>query len=93
MIQVNDLDVSLARQCDLLGFSRSSYYYKPKGECLENLLLMKAIDELYTKHPFYGARRIAVNLPDMFQPINVKKVRRLMKLMGIERDRPCGHLS
>lgn len=93
MIQVNDLDVSLARQCDLLGFSRSSYYYKPKGECLENLLLMKAIDELYTKHPFYGARRIAVNLPDIFQPINVKKVRRLMKLMGIEAIYPKANLS
>ena len=60
---------------------------------MENLLLMKAIDELYTKYPFYGARRIAVNLPNIFQPINVKKVRRLMKLMGIEAIYPKANLS
>jgi putative transposase len=54
---------------------------------------MKAIDKLYTKYPFYGGRRIAVNLPDEFQPINLKKVRRLMNLMNIEAIYPKQNLS
>jgi putative transposase len=54
---------------------------------------MKAIDKLYTKCPFYGGRRIAVNLPDEFQPINLKKVRRLMNLMNIEAIYPKPNLS
>jgi putative transposase len=73
--------------------SRSSYYYQPCGESAENVVLMKAIDKLYTKYPFYGGRRIAVNLPDEFQPINLKKVRRLMNLINIERGCPCSDLS
>jgi HTH-like domain len=54
---------------------------------------MKAIEKLYTKYPFYGGRRIAVNLPDEFQPINLKKVRRLMNLMNIEAIYPKQNLS
>lgn len=84
MIEANHSDLSIGRQCDLLGLSRSSYYYQPCRESVANLVLMKEIDVLYTKHPFYGPRRIAINLPNKYQPINVKKVRRLMKLMGIE---------
>lgn len=64
--------------------SRSSFYYRPCGESEENLLLMKKIDRLHTLYPFYGARRIAVNLPQEHQPVNLKKVRRLMSLMRIE---------
>ena len=73
--------------------SRSSYYYQPCGESPGNIALMKAIDKLYTKYPFYGGRRIAVNLPDEFQPINLKKVRRLMNLMNIEAVYPKPNLS
>lgn len=93
MIEANHSDLSISRQCDLLGLSRSSYYYQPCGESVANLVLMKAIDVLYTKHPFYGPRRIAINLPNIYQPINVKKVRRLMKLMGIEAIYPKPDLS
>ena len=85
--------MSIEHQCNLLGLSRSSYYYQPCGESAENIVLMKAIDKLYTKYPFYGGRRIAVNLPDEFQPINLKKVRRLMNLMNIEAIYPKPNLS
>ena len=85
--------MSIEQQCNLLGLSRSSYYYQPCGESAENIVLMKAIDKLYTKYPFYGGRRIAVNLPDEFQPINLKKVRRLMNLMNIEAIYPKPNLS
>ena len=85
--------MSIEKQCELLGLSRSSYYYEPRDESAENLALMRAIDKLYTKCPFYGARRLSVNLPTEFQPINVKKMRRLMKLMGIEAIYPKPNLS
>jgi putative transposase len=64
--------------------SRSSFYYQPCGESEKNLFLMKEIDRLHTQYPFYGARRICVNLPEEHQPVNLKKVRRLMDLMQIQ---------
>ena len=49
---------SLSRQCRLLDLSRSSLYYRPKGESEETLALMRRIDELFLKYPFYGSRQI-----------------------------------
>ena len=54
---------------------------------------MRAIDKLYTQYPFYGARRLVVNLPTEHEPVNIKKVRRLMKSMGIEAIYPKPNLS
>ncbi len=50
--------IPIHRQCQLLGLSRSGYYYKPKGESAYNLQLMRLIDAEYTEHPFYGARKL-----------------------------------
>ena len=50
-------ELSLARQCALLGASRSSQYYAPSGESAENLALMRRMDELHLAHPFYGSRQ------------------------------------
>ena len=47
--------LSLGRRCRLLSISRSSFYYAPKGESPENLALMRRIDGLFLKHPFYGS--------------------------------------
>jgi putative transposase len=54
---------------------------------------MKEIYKLYMKYPFYGSRRLAINLPNEFQPVNVKRVGRLMKLMNIEAIYPKPNLS
>ena len=54
--------LSLSRQCRLLSLGRSSLYYEPKGESAETLLLMRRIDKLFLKYPFYGARRMALHL-------------------------------
>ena len=67
-----------------MSLNRSSFYYQPIAESERNLLLMKEIDKLHTSYPFYGARRIRVNLPPECQPVNLKKVSRLMRLMQIE---------
>lgn len=63
----------------MLALARSTCYYRPAGESLENLALMRAIDEQYLRTPFYGSRKLAVVLS-----ANRKRVQRLMRVMGIE---------
>ena len=55
-------DLSLSRQCQVLAISRSSFYYTPKGESAKNLTLMRRIDELFLKYPFYGSRQMVRHL-------------------------------
>ena len=62
MIRRNHPDLSLSRQCRLLSIGRSSFYYAVKGESPENLALMRRIDELFLKYPFYGSRQMARQL-------------------------------
>ncbi len=90
---VADGQLSIRQQCELLGLSRSAYYYKPVGESSENLALMRVIDELYLSYPFFGARRILTHLPSEWQWVNIKRIRRLMALMGIEAIYPKPNLS
>jgi putative transposase len=85
--------LSIAHQCDLLGLSRSGYYYCPKGLSEEDLLYMRLIDEEYTRHPFYGSRRLRDWLRDQGHTICRDHVRRLMRLMGIEAIHPKRKLS
>ncbi len=54
--------LSLSRQCEVLSIGRSSYYYAAKGESPETLALMRRIDELFLKYPFYGSRQMARQL-------------------------------
>jgi len=76
-------DLSLSRQCRLLSISRSAFYYTPKGESLENLALMRRIDELFLKYPFYGSRQMARQLRREGVRVGRHRVRRLMRLMGL----------
>ena len=76
--------ISIIRQCDLLGLSRSSYYYEPLGESSENLHLMSLIDQQYIKTPFYGVRKMTEHLRSLNYEVNPKRIRRLMRKMGIE---------
>ena len=62
MITPGHSDLSLSRQCRLLSISRSSFYYGPRGESAENLALMRRIDELFLRYPFYGSRQMARQL-------------------------------
>jgi len=71
--------LSVRRQCELLGLARASWYYEPVEETAENLALMRRIDELYLKRPYFGSRRVADELA-----VNRKRAQRLMRLMGLE---------
>lgn len=75
--------LSLVRQCALLGLSRSSLYYRPRGLNESDLELMALIDRQYLETPFYGSRRMAAWLRGQGRPVSRKRVRRLMRLMGI----------
>ena len=76
-------ELSIVRQCELLKISRSLYYYEPKGEGELNLNLMRRIDEQFLETPFYGSRQMARHLRRQGYPIGRKRIRRLMRKMGI----------
>ncbi|MDP2815088.1 MAG: IS3 family transposase [Rectinemataceae bacterium] len=85
--------LSLRRQCELLELNRSSYYFEPAGETPLNLELMQMMDEEYTKHPFYGYRRMTVFLNGKGFEVNYKRISRLMKVMGLQAIYPGPKLS
>ena len=76
--------LSLSRQCRLLTIGRSSFYYAPKGESPVNLALMRRIDELFLKYPFYGSRQMVRQLRRDGVRAGRHRVRRLMRLMGLQ---------
>ena len=75
---------SIQEQCALLKIPRSTLYYKPAPVSEEELALMRRIDEIFTRWPFYGARRMVAELRGEGWIVNRERVTRLMRLMGIE---------
>jgi putative transposase len=84
MIAADSPKLSIIRQCRILSISRSSFYYAAKGESEANLALMRRIDELFMKHPFYGSRQMVRQLRREGIEVGRHRVRRLMRLMGLE---------
>ena len=74
----------MRRQCELLGISRSGYYYEPCPESVANLRLMRRLDELHLQHPVYGRPRLTAALQREGWPVNEKRVGRLMRVMDLE---------
>ncbi len=85
--------ISLARQCELLGLARSTYYYRPQGVSDKDLACMRLIDETFTKRPYFGSRRLRDELAAKKHAIGRDHVRRLMRLMGLEAIYPKRRLS
>lgn len=92
-IEANSLNISIIRQCELLGISRSAYYYQPATETEFNLLLMGLIDKQYTRFPYYGAPRMTAWLRREEYDVNHKRIERLMRIMGIQGVCPKRNLS
>jgi putative transposase len=84
MIDRGRADLSVRRQCALLGLARSGVYRRPAAPDPEQLALMRWLDEQYLATPFYGSRRMTVELRRPGRPVNRKRVQRLMRLMGLE---------
>jgi putative transposase len=85
--------MSIRRQCELLGVNRSGLYYQPLGESEESLLLMRLMDEEYTRRPFYGSRRMKEWLCGLGYRVGRNRVKRLMQVMGLEAVYPKPKLS
>lgn len=84
MLDQKDGLFSIRQQCELLGLNRSSLYYQPMGESEDNLGLMRLLDEQYTRTPFYGVLKMEAYLRSLGHDVNTKRVRRLLRKMGLE---------
>ena len=84
MIDRDHQQLSLVRQCILLDVSRASVYYRPVPTMAEDLELMALMDRQYLKTPFYGSRKMKAWLLQQGYLVSRKRVRRLMRLMGLE---------
>jgi putative transposase len=87
MVERSHPILSLQRQCELLSFCRSSYYYQPHRNqlCIEfDYSLSRRIDQLYLERPFYGSRRITATLKHEGYEVNRKRIQRLMRHMGVQ---------
>jgi putative transposase len=84
MVDPTNPSLSIVRQCRLLGISRSGWYYESKGENPLNLDLMRMIDEQFLKTPYYGSRQMARHLRRIGHCVSRKRVRRLMRFMGLQ---------
>lgn len=85
--------LSVRRQCELLSLSRSGFYYDPLPVSPANQTVMNLIDEIYTKWPFYGARRMSWELKRCGSFVGRKRAGRLMSLMGLEAIFPKSNTS
>ena len=85
--------LSVSRQCVLLGVARSSFYYRPRPESAEQLELLKRLDRIFTDHPVYGSRRLHVALAREGVPVGRRRVRRLMRKLGLWAVRPKRNTS
>lgn len=84
---------SVAARCQAVGLARSSYYYRPRGESALNLHLMRLLDEEYTRHSFKGVVGMRDHLRLLGHAVNEKRVRRLLRLMGLQAVYPKPRLS
>lgn len=85
--------LSVSRQCELLGIARSSFYYRPRPEAAEELDLLQRLDRIFTDHPVYGSRRLQVVLAREGTAVGRRRVRRLMKKLGLCAVRPKRNTS
>lgn len=94
LICPEDPEISVVKQCKLIGLQRSNFYFKPKGETVFNQDLMKKIDRKFLECPFYGVERMTqyLNL-DLGLHVDSKRIRRLYNLMGLQTIFPKRNLS
>jgi putative transposase len=91
MIEPDHAELSIGAQCRLLSISRSSFYYSSLGETDMNLAQMRVIDKQFLDTPFFGVRQMTWHLRNESHPVNEKRIRRLMRLMGVRRENSVPH--
>jgi putative transposase len=88
-----EVGLSVSRQCALLGIARSSFDYRPRPVSAEELELLKQLDRIFTDYPVYGSRRLQVALLREGTSVGRRRVRRLMKKLGLWAVRPKRNTS
>ncbi len=83
MIEHANANLPVGKQCKLLSIPRSSFYYRPKGETAQNLMLMQQSGEQFLETPFFGVRQMTWHLRNEGHLVNEKRIRRVMRLMGL----------
>lgn len=84
LIEMDNSELSLRRQCELLGLNRSTIYYNKKPPTIDDVDLLNRIRDIWESYPFYGYRRITKELKANGVPVNRKRVQRVMVLGGIQ---------
>lgn len=85
MVEKNDNEISVVKQCQLLDVCRSTLYYKPQEQESDlNLEIMAKLDKQYLLAPFYGRKKMVAHLASIGIDVNIKRVRRLMQLMNLK---------
>jgi putative transposase len=93
MVDSQHPDITQRRQCQLLGLNRAGLYYQAAQESAQNLQLMRLLDEQYTRFPFYGVLKMTQWLRTQQYQVNAKRVRRLLRKMGLMAIYPKPNLS
>jgi len=93
LIEPGCVQLGIVRQCELLDIHRSGYYYEPVSENSENLEIMRKLDEQYLKTPFYGVLRMREYINSIGYTVNEKRIRRLLRKMGLKAIYPKKSLS
>ena len=83
LVDAAEPGLSIVAQCRLLKVARSTLYYRPASVSADDLAVMRRMDELYLATPFYGSRRMTAVLRREGLAVNRKRVRRLMRVMGL----------
>jgi len=82
--ELKTIEISVAKSCEIAGFNRSSYYYKSSNEMAGKMILLKAIDEVYSAMPFYGYRKVHQQLLHDGYCVGVNRVNAYMKELGLK---------
>ena len=94
-IEPNHPQLSVRQQCQLLGFNRSSLYYTPQPKAVneEQLTLMRLVDEIYTRYPFFGTRQMTDYITLHRQPMRRHQIRWVYQQLGLQSIAPGPHTS
>ena len=83
-VEPNHEELSIRRQCELLGLARSSFYLEPATASADDVTLMEQLDRWHLKYPFLGSRKLAALVSSPGEAVNRKRVQRLMRVIGLE---------
>jgi putative transposase len=93
LVEKDNQELSVRRQCEILAFNRSSLYYKRTGPSEEDQKILEEMDRIYLDFPYYGSRRMSRALKRRDYDVGRRKARHLMRILGVEAIYPRKRLK